>query len=147
MNISRHAAGPRVAEDDFITSLASSDLAGASKTPESGGRRGENWLTSGQRCPAVRGEAACACVLGAEVLEGGDLQGGAICTKAVVPDYYGEQVATEDEARKRWRGRMADGISEEEQQTVMCRNRSLKDALLLILSGTLDRGCDFHAAI
>lgn len=42
------------------------------------------------------------CVSGAEVLEGGDLQGGAIGTKAGVLDYYGEQVATEDEAEKRW---------------------------------------------
>lgn len=76
--------------------------------------------------------------------EGGDLQGGAICTKAGVPDYYGEQVATEDEVRKRWRGRAADGIHDEEQQRVEIRGSN--DALLLILSGTLDRGRYFHAA-
>lgn len=71
------------------------------------------------------------------VLEGGDLRGGAICTKAGVPDYYGEQVATEDKARKKWRGRAADGVREEEQQR--SDEAVFKDVLLLIHDGNLSK--------
>lgn len=76
----------------------------------------------------------CVCVCWREEI----YSGGTICTKASVPDYYGEQVATEDKARKKWRGRAADGVREEEQQR--SDEPVFKDVLLLIHVGNLRRG-------
>lgn len=151
MNISWYAAGPRhwdapcVAEDDFITSPASSDLAGVSKTPECGARRRESRLTSGQRRPAGRGEAACR---------------GRRCWKGEI--YRGVQSAQRSACwiitGSRWRQKTRRGRGGEEGRQMASVKKSSKhwrveirwfhfiDALLLILSGTLSRGCYFHAA-
>lgn len=71
--------------------------------------------------------------------ERGDVQGGEICTKAGVPDDYGEQVAAEDKVRKKWRGRAADGVREEEQQ-------SFRDVCCRFTAAPRERSHRFHKA-